>query len=60
MAVVRIRDVKGGKSGKSFPVGYDADTKGAYVLYLGSWSNIGRASSPQDAMTVASAWAWDK
>lgn len=60
MSMVKIGDVTGGKSGKSYPVAYDAGSRSVYVLYLGSWSNIGRAGSAQDAKTVASGWAWDR
>jgi len=60
-----IGAVKGGKSGKRFPVGYNPKTKTVCVDLggmLGSgWTTIGAtAKSPQEAMMMADAWVWDR
>lgn len=65
MAREKIGTVNGGKSRKTFSVGYDPQTKRVYVDvggFVGStWVDVGqKASSPQEAMRKADAWVWNR
>jgi hypothetical protein len=59
MALTDIGKVKGGKTGKHYPVYWDASSKEVYVGYAGR-SYVGKASSAREAMHKAEAWVYDK
>lgn len=63
MARERLQAVKGGKTGKSYTVGYDPQAKTVYIELGGlmtTWVSVGKASSPQEAMRKADAYVWDR
>ena len=59
MAASDLGSVKGGASGRRFPVKWDQSTGKVYVQFAG-WKDVGKASSPGDAMRRAEAAAFNK
>jgi len=58
MAAIVIGRVKSGK-GKSYEVKWNQSDKNVYVSW-GGWSNVGKASSANEAMNKAEAWLYNK
>lgn len=58
MAATVIGRVKSGK-GNSYEVKWDQISRDAYVAYAG-WTNVGKASSANEAMNKAEAWLYYK
>lgn len=58
MGATIIGRVKAG-SGKTYEVKWDQAGKDVYVSYAG-WTNVGNASSANEAMNKAEAWLYNK
>lgn len=58
MSATIIGTVKSGK-GKSYEVKWDQSSRDVYVSYAG-WTDVGKASSANEAMNKAEAWLYNK
>ncbi|MFX0132599.1 MAG: hypothetical protein ACFFDN_03015 [Candidatus Hodarchaeota archaeon] len=58
MAATIIGRVKAG-SGKSYEVKWNQSDRNVYVSYAG-WTNVGKASSANEAVNKAEAWLYNK